>query len=130
MNLGVIAIFLHLGLFISLAKDLEKTVADAVTGKAVKPDLKQLLDDVSNFLTSGLVNIPGITPDEIKGVIADIEKAIGLDPTMQAQVLAALSSGANIAEAMKRAASNVASVSAAPSVDHSPSVAASGPSNI
>ena len=76
MNLTILSIFLHLGKIIQAGKDVEKSVADLLTGKPSTADLQAVLSDIASLVTDGLVSIPGIDASTIAGIIADLEKVI------------------------------------------------------
>lgn len=72
--MNVITILLHIGRFITLAKDLEKGIADLAGGKLDKQDAVRVLEDLKGLVD--LVPIPGVTPEQIAAVFTDIEKAL------------------------------------------------------
>lgn len=72
----VTEILLHLGTIIKTLEDLEKAIQDVVQGKASQDDLNALLTDLQSILSSGIINIPGATSDQITQALADIAKVI------------------------------------------------------
>lgn len=73
MNPSIISVLLHLGSLISTFKDVEKAVSDVISGKASAADGQALLQDVAGLLTSGLINIPGLTSDQLAGIATSIK---------------------------------------------------------
>lgn len=73
MSPSLLSIILNLGKIIAVLKDLEKTVADAVAKQNVTADLKQDLADAVALVGAGLISIPGLTADQLAGVVKEIE---------------------------------------------------------
>lgn len=71
-----ISILLHVGAIISAVKDLEQTISDAVHKGNVSADIKKVLEDVSNLVDSGIINIPGVSSDQLKEVIKSLEGVV------------------------------------------------------
>ena len=76
MNPSLLKLVLHLGIVIKSVKDVEHGVEDAIAGKLVMSDVKAILDDLSELVVTGVIVIPGVTPDQFKTLIADIEAAV------------------------------------------------------
>ncbi len=73
MSPSLIQIILNAGKLIATLKDLEKTVADAVSKQNITADLKQDLADLVGLVQAGLFSVPGLTADQIAGVAAEIQ---------------------------------------------------------
>jgi len=73
MSPSILQVMLHIGTLIAMVKDVEKSIADLVAKKNVSADMKQVLEDVLLLLQSGLIQIPGMSSEQIAQVIKDIE---------------------------------------------------------
>lgn len=73
MSPTLLQIILNAGKLISVLKDLEKTVADAVAKQNVTADLKQDLTDLVGLVQSGLFTIPGLSAEQLASVVAEIQ---------------------------------------------------------
>ena len=76
MNPGVLAILLHVGKVIQAAKDTEKAIADLVAGKPSAADVEAVLEDILGLVTSGLINVPGVTSEQLQQIVNDVKAAL------------------------------------------------------
>ncbi len=75
MNPSILAILLHVGKVIQALKDTEKAVADLISGKPSTSDVEAVLEDVLNLVTSGLINVPGVTSEQLQQIVNDVKAA-------------------------------------------------------
>ena len=68
----------HLGLLLSLGKEIENWVGLAVQQKNIPKasDSKALLDKVRELFDSGLINIPGVDDKQISDALKMVEDAL------------------------------------------------------
>lgn len=76
MSPSILLLLLHLGSLLQILKDVEVTIADAVSGKASKADVNAVLNDILALISSGVINIPGLTSDQLASAIANIQKSV------------------------------------------------------
>lgn len=74
MNPSTLAILLHLGSLLRLLKDIEQGVEHVIKGQASTDDLKLILQDVAGLLEMGVINIPGMTKEQIAMAVADLKQ--------------------------------------------------------
>lgn len=75
---SVISVVLHLGLLVGTGKDILKGVQDLIAGHPSKEDLVAILKDVVQLFKSGLLEVPGLSGDQIAQIAMDIEVALDL----------------------------------------------------
>lgn len=76
MNLGFVSILLNLGKLIHLIKDVEHGITDLANGKPYQDDVKAVLGDIGELMKSGLINIPGLTQEQVQAILGDIQKSL------------------------------------------------------
>lgn len=76
MNPGILLLLLHIGGLLKILKDVEVTIADAVAGKASQADVQAVLNDILDLISSGVINVPGVTAEQLSTAIASLQKTI------------------------------------------------------
>lgn len=71
-----ISIILHVGTVIKSLRDIEKGVADAISGHPSKDDLKAVIQDVLSLVQSGVISFPGFTEAQLQQALTDLENSI------------------------------------------------------
>jgi len=76
MSPNLLQVILHVGSIISLVKDVEKSIGDLVAKKSPGQDLKAVLEDVLSLISSGLINIPGLSQSDLVAVVQEVESSL------------------------------------------------------
>lgn len=73
MNPSIFQIFTHLGKILETLKDVEKGIQDIVEKKANAADWEKVLADVADLLGAGLINIPGVSQDQLNQIVGSVK---------------------------------------------------------
>lgn len=76
VNPNVLVVLLHIGGVIRMLRDIEKGVEHVFKGQASAEDAKAILNDLGQLLSDGVFKIPGMTPEQVAAVVADLQKVV------------------------------------------------------